>query len=156
MEATAMSARGWRIGTIQVSANAPGACSRMPRSENSGLMPLLLGGATILCARMVDTHPESDSRLTAARINRCLLTKHLLVQPVAQFRELDAGIGDRRTHAKTPREASVVGLVIEGDEIRRQRVELGLVLDEAIADQHVGIAARHRGDLGAAVFRVVL
>jgi hypothetical protein len=30
----------------------------------------LLGGATTLWARMVDTHPVSDSTLTAARINR--------------------------------------------------------------------------------------
>src|SRR5687767_11354273 len=73
MALTTMSASGAATRTFQVSANALGALRMMGESSNSALMPLLLGGATTLRARMDDTQPHNASAHQATQTVRKLL-----------------------------------------------------------------------------------
>ncbi len=88
MEATEISAGGGPTLTVQVSVKASGACLRMSQSANSGLMPLLLGGATTLCASMEETQPPSSKVKPASVRLRIAFTgvresaQYLALEPV--------------------------------------------------------------------------
>src|SRR5262245_34350757 len=94
---------------------------------NSGGIPLLLGAETILCASSEETQPVRGTIHKTRNSTRDIVwikataspgsPQDLALEPVADFGELDARVGDRLADAETPGEPRIRRVGIERLEI---------------------------------------